>query len=74
AGVSATVPFKSRYRDPDSITGGTWEAFEQILQTAGHMQGGLRKIETARAVAERMQPDRNTSLSFQVFWAAITGR
>ncbi|HKO56597.1 MAG TPA: DUF4276 family protein [Thermoanaerobaculia bacterium] len=69
--VRATIPSQSRYRNPDAIAGGTWEAFERILQTGGYMKGGLRKIEAARAVAERMQPDRNTSRSFQAFWRAI---
>jgi hypothetical protein len=38
------------------------------------MKTGLRKIEVARAIAERMLPERNTSRSFQVFWQAITAR
>lgn len=71
--VSATVPSKSRYRDPDAISGGTWEALEAVLQGVGYMKGGLRKIEVARAVAARMQPGRNTSHSFQSFWSAIAG-
>lgn len=71
--VSATIPSKSRYRDPDAISGGTSEAFETVLQAAGYMKGGLRKIDAARAVAARMQPGRNTSHSFQAFWRAITG-
>jgi len=69
--VNATVPSKSRYRDPDAIAGGTWQALQQILQAAGYMEGGLRKIETARVVAERMDPAQNTSRSFQAFWSAV---
>jgi hypothetical protein len=70
--VSATIPAKSRYRDPDAISGGTWEALEQILQAGGYMQGGLRKIEAARTIAAWMLPERNTSRSFQSFWNAVT--
>ena len=70
--VSPTVPAKSRYRDPDAVAGGTWEAFERILQAGGYMEGGLRKIETARAIGGRMQPERNTSRSFRTFWSAVT--
>ncbi len=70
--VSATIPNKSRFRDPDAIAGGTWEAFEQVLQAGGYMKSRLRKIDAARAVAERMQPERNTSKSFQTFWRAVT--
>ena len=70
--VSASVPTQSRYRDPDAISGGTWEAFEKILQAGGYMRGGLQKIEAARAVAACMEPGRNTSHSFQAFWQAVT--
>ncbi len=65
--VPATIPSQARYRDPDAIAGGTWEAFERVLQRAGYFQAGLRKIEAARTVAEYMQPQDNRSRSFQVF-------
>ena len=65
--VPATIPGKAKYRDPDAITGGTWEAFERVLQRAGYFQTGLRKIEAARAVAEHWQPQDNRSRSFQAF-------
>jgi hypothetical protein len=65
--VSATIPSQAKYRDPDAITGGTWEAFERVLKRAGYFQTGLRKIEAARAVAEHWRPDVNRSRSFQVF-------
>jgi len=65
--VPATIPGKAKYRDPDAITGGTWEAFERVLQRAGYFQTGLRKIEAARAVAEHWQPQDNCSHSFQAF-------
>ncbi|MCC5828232.1 MAG: DUF4276 family protein [Phycisphaeraceae bacterium] len=66
-GVPETIPNQANYRDPDAIPGGTWEAFERILQRAGYFQSGLRKIEAARAVAKHWQPQRNRSRSFQVF-------
>lgn len=65
--VTATIPGNAKYRDPDAITGGTWEAFERILQRAGYFQTGLRKIEAARAVAQYWQPQDNRSRSFQAF-------
>ena len=65
--VPATIPGKAKYRDPDEIMGGTWEAFERVLQRAGYFQTGLRKIEAARAVAENWQPQDNHSRSFQAF-------
>ena len=62
--VSAKVPRQAKYRFPDAIKGGTWEAFERILKRAGYFRTGLRKIEAARAVAEHMDPERNSSPSF----------
>ncbi|MBN1345158.1 MAG: DUF4276 family protein [Phycisphaerae bacterium] len=61
------IPRQAKFRDPDRIRGGTWEAFERVLQRAGYFRSGLRKIEAARAVAERWNPDSNRSKSFVVF-------
>jgi len=58
---------RSRYRNPDAIAGGTWEALERELQRAGYAPGGLAKVATARTVSAHMQPERNRSHSFQVF-------
>jgi hypothetical protein len=63
--VPPTIPQRAAFRDPDAITGGTWEALERVLQRAGYFQSGLRKIETARMVAQHMDPSRNSSRSFQ---------
>jgi hypothetical protein len=65
--VSPTLPNSRGYRDPDAIRGGTWEALERQLQKAGYFAGGIRKIELARTLAPLMEPDRNTSHSFQVW-------
>lgn len=65
--LPSDVPAKAAFRDPDAIKGGTWEAFERILQRAKYFKGGLRKIEAARAVSEHWEPARNTSASFQAF-------
>ncbi len=70
-GVPETVPQKAGYRDPDAIRGGTWEQLERILQRAGYFRSGLRKNELARAVSAHMQPERNTSKSFQAFRSAL---
>ena len=69
--ASATIPSQAKYRDPDEIAGGTWEAFERVLQKAGYYSGGLRKVEAARAVAAHMEPSRNTSPSFCTFRDAL---
>lgn len=69
--VSASIPEKQGYRDPDAIQGGTWEALEKVLKRHGYFQTGLRKIEAARSIAQHMVPERNRSKSFQVFRDAI---
>jgi hypothetical protein len=69
--VSATVPARAPYRDPDAIKGGTWEAFEREMNRGGYFRGGLRKIEAARSIAPHMGPERNTSRSFQVLREAL---
>jgi hypothetical protein len=65
--VSKTLAGRSRYQDPDSITGGTWESLERELKKAGYFTGGLRKIEAAKTISAFMEPERNNSKSFQVF-------
>ena len=69
--VSANIPTQARYRHPDDIKGGTWEAFERVLKHAGYFASGLRKIEAARAVATHMDPRRNTSPSFRALRTAL---
>lgn len=69
--VSASIPEKAAYRDPDSIAGGTWEALERVLNNAGYFTTGLRKIELARSVARHMDPRRNRSRSFRALVDAI---
>lgn len=69
--VSASVPRQRRYRNPDGITGGTWEAFERIMQRAGYFEGGLQKIHAARKLGGLIDPYRNYSQSFTVFRDAI---
>ena len=69
--VPAEIPEQSRYRQPDRIKGGTWEAFERILQKAGYFNGGLRKVEAARRIAPYMDPARNNSPSFRALCDAL---
>ncbi len=70
--LSATIPTQTKYREPDAVRGGTWEAFERVLQAAGYFKGGLRKTEAAREIAPHMDPARNTSRSFRVLLQALT--
>ncbi len=66
-GVSPTLANQKTYRDVDKIKGGTWEALERALGRAGYFLGGLPKIQVAREISANMDPDRNSSKSFQVF-------
>jgi hypothetical protein len=70
--VNRNTPAQARYRSPDEIKGGTWEAFERVLRAAGYFKSGLRKIEAARAVAAHMDPARNTSPSFGALRSALS--
>lgn len=69
--ASANVPRRQGFRDPDAIAGGTWEAFERVLQAHGYFNGGLLKIEAARAIAAQVDPARSSSHSFRAFSDAI---
>lgn len=69
--VSNDIPRQQRFRDPDSITGGTWEAFERVLQRYGYFKTGLRKLEAARAVAAHIVPEHSRSRSFVQFHGAV---
>ena len=63
--LKASIPQRERFRDPDQIAGGTWEALDLILRQAGYP--GLGKTETATKVSALMDPARNRSKSFQAF-------
>ena len=69
--VRPNIPRQARYRDPDAIQGGTWEAFERLLKRHGYFTTGLRKVEAARAVATHIDPARNSSRSFEKLRAVI---
>ncbi|HOY67093.1 MAG TPA: DUF4276 family protein [Candidatus Ozemobacteraceae bacterium] len=70
--VAPKIGSKKKYRYPDAITGGTWEALERVLQRAGYFPAGIAKIITAREISRWMEPERNTSQSFQAFKNGIT--
>ena len=69
--VPKTIPSSAKYRDPDAVRGGTWEAFERILRLTGYFSAGLRKIEAARAIAPHMLPERNCSRSFAALHSVL---
>ena len=65
--VSKNLQHQAKYRDPDAIQGGTYEALEHILKRANYYKGNVPKREVAQNIAQHMEPDRNRSKSFQVF-------
>ena len=69
--LSVTEPNKAAYRNPDAIAGGTWEAFERVMKKAGHMAGGLRKVEAARIIGKHFNQQAATSPSFLSFREAV---
>ncbi len=69
--VSERVVNQASYRNPDAIAGGTWEAFERVLQRHGYFRAGLGKIEAARALGVAVDPQRNRSARFGQFRDAV---
>ena len=65
--VPKNLQDQAKYRDPDAIRGGTYEALEHILKRANYYKGNLPKREVAQNIAQHMEPSRNRSKSFQVF-------
>ena len=70
--MDVNLPNQAGFRQPDQIKGGTWEALERELKKKNYFKTGLRKIECARAIASRMEPNRNTSPSFIAFKDVIS--
>ncbi|MBE9200315.1 MULTISPECIES: DUF4276 family protein [unclassified Nodularia (in: cyanobacteria)] len=70
-GISPNLEKQAKYRDPDLIMGGTWEALEKVLQRAGYHKGGLEKTRAAREISQYMNPSINSSNSFQIFYDGL---
>ena len=65
--IPINLQSKAKYRNPDTIRGGTYEALERLLMRAHYYKGKLPKTEVAQNIAQHMEPNRNRSKSFQVF-------
>lgn len=70
--VAATVDKQQTYRTPDSVRGGTWEAFERVMQRYGYFNEGLPKLSAARSIGTYIDPTRSISPSFRAFCQAIS--
>ncbi|MBW4574502.1 MAG: DUF4276 family protein [Aphanothece sp. CMT-3BRIN-NPC111] len=69
--VSATFVSQKRYRNPDAISGGTWEALQSLLQSKGYFAGGINKIEASWNISQFMEIQNNCSASFQHFYSGL---
>ncbi|WP_252177164.1 DUF4276 family protein [Endozoicomonas sp. 4G] len=69
--VRENIPRRTKYRNPDEITGGTWEALEREMKKAGYFSTGINKLECARKIGQHMDPAVNNSPSFNAFVTAI---
>jgi hypothetical protein len=69
--VTLRTDRQSSYADPDAISGGTWEAFERILQRHGYFTTGLRKIEAGRTLGALIDWRRSKSASFKIFCTTV---
>ena len=70
--VSPNIPGMARYRDPDAVRGGTWEAFERIMMKSGYFGQGLAKVQAATAIGRHINAQHNRSHSFAMLRDAIT--
>ena len=65
--VSKTLQDQKKYRNPDAIKGGTYEALEHLLIQKNYYSERLHKPTVAQNITRHMEPNRNRSRSFQVF-------
>lgn len=67
--VPKTLHHQNRYRDPDAIRGGTWEALAGLLVRKNYYSSITRtpQLEIARRISVQMNPKRNRSRSFEIF-------
>lgn len=67
-GVPPSLGTQAKYRDPDQITGGTWEALHNVLRAARYYtRTHLPKVEVAERISPHMNPVANRSHSFCCF-------
>ena len=65
--IPINLQSKAKYRNPDAIRGGTYEALEHLLIQSNYYQERVHKPTVAQNIAQHMEPSRNRSKSFQVF-------
>ncbi len=65
--IPENLQSKAKYRNPDAIQGGTYEALERLLIQKNYYRGRIPKPTVAQNIAQHMVPNRNRSKSFRVF-------
>ncbi len=67
--ISRHLHTKAKYRNPDAITGGTYEVLDRLLRQNNYYRKDERihKPTVAQNIARYMEPNRNKSKSFQMF-------
>lgn len=67
--ISTNLQSKVKYRNPDAVVGGTYEALEDLLRQKKYYkrEERIHKPDVAQNIARYMEPSRNKSKSFQVF-------
>ncbi|WP_187632005.1 DUF4276 family protein [Hymenobacter lutimineralis] len=63
--------FSGLPHDPDTIAD-TWETLWRVLQEGKYYLTGKAKVEWAETITPHLEPDRNTSASFQYFRLALS--
>ena len=64
--IPVSLSQQAKFRNPDTIKGGTWEQLDKILKKYGY-ETGLQKIDFAEKVSPHMDVENNLSRSFQIF-------
>ena len=65
--ISQNLQYQAKYRNPDAVRGGTYEALERLLIQKKYYRERISKPTAAQNIAQHMVPSRNRSKSFQVF-------
>ena len=69
--LPAINPRTGIFRNPDNVSGGSWEALHRFLKRNGVYRNSYPKIEAAQRIGAKLEPSRNQSRSFHVFVQGI---
>ncbi len=69
--LPAIDPARGIFRNPDNVTGGTWESLAKYLRSQGIYRNHYPEIEGARKIGSKLELGRNRSASFVAFCAGV---